>query len=156
MNAEFLSSMQLAWGAMKQGVDPEEILQYFSWWAYLAIAVGYTAFVFLCGKIDKFIGFGRRVQPGAISLPDDSSDSAGKVVGPFSRVMLIHGWFLLALLCSLRIVALALPYLPHWVTDTFDEGKHGRSSVADYLCLIAAAALAFVERKRLCSKPNSP
>ena len=156
MNAEFLGFMQLAWGVMRPSVDPKEILQYFSWWAYVAVAVGYTVFVFLSGLIDKFLGVGRRMPPGVISLPDDSPDSAGKIVGPFSRVMRIHGLFLLVLLCSLRIVALALPYLPHWMMDTFGEGKNVHTSAADYLCLFAVAALAFVERRRLCSKPRTP
>jgi hypothetical protein len=56
----------------------------------------------------------------------------------------------------LRIVALALPYLPHWMMDTFGEGKNVHTSAADYLCLFAVAALAFVERRRLCSKPRTP
>jgi hypothetical protein len=156
MSAVFLGDLQSAWGGLGRGVDPQEILQYFSWWAYFAIAVGYTAFVFGSGVIDKFLGFNRRSQHGVVSLPDDSSDSAGKIVGPFSRVMLIHGGFLLALLCGLRIIAFALPWLPHWMTNTFDEGKNLRSSVADYLCLIAVATVAFVERRRLCSRPNTP
>ena len=156
MSVEFLGSLQLASGAMSGGVDPHEILQYFSWWAYLAIAAGYTAFVFLSGYIDKFLGFGRHSQHGRGSIPNGSPDSAGKIVGPISRVMKIHGGFLLGLLCGLRIVGVALPYLPEWLTNNFVEGKNGHSSVIDYLCLIAVAALAFVERKRLCSKPRTP
>jgi hypothetical protein len=156
MNAEFLGTMQLASDAMSRSVDPNEILQYFSWWAYVAMAVGYTVFVFLSGIIDKFVGFGRRNQYGQGHVPDDSSDSAGKIVGPFSRVMLIHGLFLLILLGSLRIIALALPYLPHWMSDTFGEGKNVHTSVADYIGLFAVAALAFIERRRLCSKPKTP
>lgn len=156
MNAEFLGFMQLAWGVMSRSVDPKEILQYFSWWAYVAIAIGYTVFVFLSGIIDKFIGVGRRNQNGQGNVPDKSPDSAGKIVGPISRVMRIHGWFLLILLCSLRVVALALPYLPHWMTDTLGEGKNVHTSVADYIGLFAVAALAFIERRRLCSKPKTP
>jgi hypothetical protein len=156
MNAAFPGFMQWAWGVMKPSVDPSEILQYFSWGAYAAIAVGYTAFVFLSGIIDKFIGFGRRNQYGQGYVPDDSSDSAGKIVGPFSRVMRMHVLFLLILLGSLRMVALALPHLPHWMTDTFGEGKNVHTSVADYIGLFAVAALAFIERRRLCSKPKTP
>ncbi len=155
MSAVSLGFLQLAWVGMDRGVDPHEILQYFSWWVYLAIAVGYTVFVFLSGKIDKFVGFDRRNQHGKGHVPGDSTGSA-EIVGPFSRVLQIHGWFLLILLLSLRIVAFALPYLPHWLTDTFDEGKHGHTSVADYLFVMGVAALAFFERKRLCSRPKTP
>jgi hypothetical protein len=144
---------------MRPSVDPEEVLQYLSWWAYVAIAVGYTVFVFrsdIISKIGKFIGFARRIWYGQIDPPDDSRASAMKIEGPLSRVMLIHGWFLLILLCSLRITALALPYLPHWMTDTFDGARHVPTSVTDLFCIFASAALAFVERLLLCSKPNMP
>jgi hypothetical protein len=156
MNAEFIGTMQLAWAAMSRIVDPNEILQYFSWWAYIAIVTGYTAFVFLSGYIDKFIGFDRHKQSGQASVPDKSTGSAGKIVGPISRVMRIHGLFLLILLCSLRIVAFALPYLPHWMTDTSGEANHVHTSVADYIGLFAVTALAFIERRWLCSRPKTP
>jgi hypothetical protein len=137
---------------MRPSVDPHEILQYFSWWAYLGAAAGYTVFVFLTGIIDRFLGPGRRNQQGKMNVPDDSGDSAGKSEGPISRLMRIHGWFLLILLCGLRIAALALPYLPHGITDTMDKGNNIHASVADYIGLFAVAALGFIERRWLSTK----
>ena len=104
MNAALLGFMQLAWGVMRPSVDPHEILQYFSWSAYLGLAAGYTLFIFLSGIIDKFMGVGQRNQSGQGAVQDDSTDSTGKIVGPISRVMRIHGLFLLVLLGSLRLV----------------------------------------------------
>ena len=74
MNAALLGFMQWAWGIMRPSVDPNEILQYFSWSAYLGLAAGYTLFVFLSGIIDKFMGVGQRNQNGQGHVPDDSSD----------------------------------------------------------------------------------
>ena len=156
MNAALLGFMQWAWGVMRPSVDPNEILQYFSWSAYLGLAAGYTLFVFLSGIIDKFMGVGQRNQNGQGHVPDDSSDSAGKIVGPISRVMRIHGLYLLILLGGLRMVALALPYLPHGMTNTLGEGKNVHTSVADYIGLFAVAALAFIERRQFCSKQKTP
>jgi hypothetical protein len=156
VNAEFLGFMQLASNAMSGSVDPSEILQYFSWSAYAGMAVGYSAFVFLSGVIDKFVGLGRRNQYGQGDVPDDAAETAGKIVGPLSRVLRIHGLFLLVLLCGLRIAAFALPFLPHWMTDALGEGKNVHASAADYIGLFAVAALAFIERRQLCSKPKTP
>jgi hypothetical protein len=133
MNAEFLGTMQLASDVVSRSVDSSEILQYFS-----------------------FLGFDRRDRSSKASVPDDSRDPGGKIVGPISRVVRIHGLFLLILLCSLRIVAFALPYLPHWMTDTSGEANHVHTSVADYIGLFAVTALAFIERRWLCSKPKTP
>lgn len=154
MNAALLGFMQWAWGVMRPSVDPNEILQYFSWPAYLGLAAGYTLFIFLSGIIDKFMGVGQRNRDGQGQVPDDSPDSAGKIVGPISRVLRIHGLFLLILLGGLRIAALALPCLPHGMTNTFGEGKNVHTSVADYIGLFAVAVLAFIERRRLCSRPK--
>jgi len=155
MNAAFLGFMQLAWGVMRPSVDPHEILQYFAWSAYLGLAAGYTLFIFLSGIIDKFMGVGRRNQYGQGYVPDDSTDSTGKIVGPISRVVRIHGLFLLILLGGLRIISLALPYMPHGMTNTFGEGKNVHTSVADYIALFVLAVFAFIERRRLCSKPKT-
>lgn len=156
MNVEFFSTMQLASDAMSGSVDPNEVLQYFSWWAYAAIAIGYTVFVFLSGIIDKFVGLGRRNQSGQGYIPDDSAEYSGKIVGPISRVLRIHGLFLLILFCALRMVAFALPYLPHWMTEGLADAKNVHASVVDYIGLFFVATLAFIERRRLCSKPKTP
>lgn len=156
MNLELFGTMQLASDAMSGSVDPNEILQYFSWSAYAAIAIGYTVFVFLSGIIDKFVGLGRRNQYGLGYVPDDAAESAGKIVGPISRVLRIHGLFLLILLGSLRMVAFVLPYLPHWMTDALADAKNVHTSAVDYIGLFAVASLAFIERRLLCSKPKTP
>jgi hypothetical protein len=70
--------------------------------------------------------------------------------------MRIHGLYLLILLGGLRMVALALPYLPHRMTNTLGEGKNVHTSVADYIGLFAVAALAFIERRQFCSKQKTP
>jgi hypothetical protein len=42
------------------------------------------------------------------------------------------------------------------MTDALGEGKNVHASAADYIGLFAVAALAFIERRRLCSKPKTP
>ena len=53
------------------------------------------------------------------------------------------------LLCFLRLTSFVVLALPHWVTDTFNAGRHRMISVADILFVTASAIMVLIERKRL-------
>jgi hypothetical protein len=74
---------------------------------------------------------------------------------PFSTVVLLHCLYVLILVCCLRTATLALPYLPQWMTSTFDVGKGTRWSVLDILLFLIGSTLSFVERRRLCSDSDT-
>jgi hypothetical protein len=113
-------------------VDPNENLLYFSWFGYLCVVLVYSALTFH-GEFSKIDG------PLIFSKQNSRS-----ILG----ISLIHGVFLLAILGALRAVPLVLPLLPEWMTDTFvSHGTH--SSIADYLCMIAAIVMYRIERKCL-------
>lgn len=113
-------------------VDSSENLLYFSWLAYLCVVLVYSALTFH-GEFSKI--------DGPLIFSKENSRS-------ILDISLIHGVFLLAILGALRAAPLVLPWLPQWMTDTFVfHGRH--TSIADYLCMIAAIIMYRIERKWL-------
>jgi hypothetical protein len=121
---------------VRQGIDPQEVLQYFSWLAYALVAAAYTAVVF-GGELSKE---GPRIF---------SKRNARSV----SQVIAAHSACLTILLCFLRLASYIVLTLPHWMTNTL-EGEGGRSdrsriTIADLLFLLASIVMAQIEQKRL-------
>jgi hypothetical protein len=134
----------------KHPVDPEEPFQYLAGWTYILVAIGYSALVFWGNIFDRFTG-ARQIYSGFVNLSGTSSIPRFRTKLASSQVVLVHCFYLLILLCCFRTTSLALSFLPHWLTNTFDLGKSGRWSILDFGLLIFTAVLALVERRHLCS-----
>jgi hypothetical protein len=118
--------------SMVQGIDSQEDLQYFSWWAYFLVAAAYSAFVF-SGELSK---------DGPVIFSKENARSV-------PQVAVAHGAFLIVLLCFLRLTSYIVPALPNWMTDTFNAGRRGRISIADILFVVASSIMVLIERKQL-------
>lgn len=118
---------------MPQGIDPQEILQYFSCWAYLLVAAAYSALVF-SGELSK---------DGPVIFSNQNARSV-------PQVALAHGAFLIVLLCFLRLASFIVSALPNWMTNTFNAGRRGGFSIADFLFVAVSSIMVLIERKRLC------
>lgn len=148
MNLEFCAFIHVGLHATGKYVDPDEVLQYFSWSAYAGVAVLYSAFVFWGNRLSNLISIIRRSRTGRDYIGDDSADPSDELACSTSQVVLIHSLFLFILLSLLRLTSLAVPYLPHWMTDTF-AASH--TTIVDLLCLLAFGILVQVERQCLFS-----
>lgn len=113
-------------------IDPDEVLRYFSWARFAAVAVVYSAVVFWTelAKDGPFI-FSRK---NARSTP---------------QVLLAHAVFLMALLCGYRMCNEIVPTLPFWMTDTFRVSRSTEASFTDLFCTLIALGIAYFERKWL-------
>lgn len=118
--------------SLPQRIDPQEVLQYFSWWAYALVAAAYSAFVF-SGELSK---------EGPVIFSKQNARSV-------SQVLVTHGAFLVILLCFLRLTSYFVLALPHWMNDTFDAGRRGRLSIADIVVFVASGIMVLIERRRL-------
>ena len=129
-----LSAPLFAFAEIIRTIDPDERLQYFSWWAYVAIGVAYTGLVF---KNEFGVG-GQSIFAGGRGY------SRFKVVG-------VHACFLAAVMSVIRAASFLVFYLPNWMTNAFDAGRNTRvpTSVADLCLVIAISIFAFYEHRRL-------
>jgi hypothetical protein len=119
--------------SISQGIDPQEVLQYFSWIAYVLIAAAYSAFVF-SGELSR---------DGPLIFSKQNTRSAPQVIA-------VHLAYLTILLCLLRLASYIVLTLPHWMTDTFSGGRrNSRISIADLSFFALSATIALIERKRL-------
>ena len=64
------------------------------------------------------------------------------------QVLLMHGAYLVSLLCILQIASGVVPRLPFWMTDTFAV-RGSRVSFADILFALVCAVMCFIERRKL-------
>ena len=61
----------------------------------------------------------------------------------------VHAAYLTMFLCLLRLASYVVSTVPHWMTNTFDGGRHGRTSIFDLLFLAVSVTLALIERRHL-------
>jgi hypothetical protein len=124
--------------AFSPNIDPREVLQYFSWWAYLVVALIYSAFVFR----DEVSKEDRQVfdKQNLVYLPN---------------VLLVHVAFIATLFALLRIIPYILPALPYWMTNVFKPGRSLSASIADILVVLIGVLMAYLERRRIYAESAS-
>ena len=110
-----IASLGNALTAVPKNIDPREDLQYFSWWAYLFVALTYTALVFS----------GEFKRDGPHIFAKDNARS-------FLQILIGHCAYVTILLCVLRSTSYTLPWLPLWMTNTFRVPRGTRASIADF------------------------
>jgi hypothetical protein len=118
-----------AFANLAQIIDPEEGLQYPSWLGYAVIVFFYSVVVFF-DEIPK----GRR----AIFSEQNKRSP--------TRVLLIHISLLAVLFCALRAGPYVARYLPHWMTNEFDNLEGGHTSIARLLFFAGAMLIAGCEK----------
>ena len=118
--------------SISPGIDPQEILQYFSGPVYALVAAGFSAFVFR-GELSKD---GPRIF---------SKQNARTV----SQIIAVHAAYLTMFLCLLRLASYIVLTVPRWMTNTFDGGRHLRLSIIDLLFIAVSVTVALIERKHL-------
>jgi hypothetical protein len=118
--------------AFPKDIDPREDLQYFSWWAYLFVALAYTTLVFWA----EFKTERRHIFAG------DNARS-------FLQILIGHFAYVTVLLCVLRSASYTLPWMPLWMTNKFSVPRGTRASVADFAFAPIGLIMIHFERKLL-------
>jgi len=119
--------------SIPQAIDPQELLQYSSLLGCAFLAALYTAFVF-SSEFSKFGGPRIFSKENARTAP---------------QIIATHAAYLTMFLCLLRLASYIVSTAPHWMTNTFDAGRHLRLSIFDLLFLAVWVTLALIERRHL-------
>jgi len=104
-------------------------MQYFSWWIYVLAGALFTVYAFT----------GLLYKEGSLVFSEQNAK-------PLSAVLIVHLEFLLILFGLMWIAPFVYPYLPNWMTDTFNVRGAAVSSV-DVLFVLAMGALHLIERR---------
>jgi hypothetical protein len=122
--------------SIRQGIDPQEVLQYFNWLVYALVAAAYSAIV-LSGELSRE---GPRIF---------SKQNARTV----HQVIAIHGACMTIYLCLLRLASYTVLMLPRWMTNTLEGegglGSTARITIADLIFVLASIIMAQIEQKWL-------
>jgi O-antigen/teichoic acid export membrane protein len=119
---------------LARAIDSDEVLQYFTWWAYVLAALAYTGLVFK----------NELTRRGPSVFSDENENTT-------FRIVVVHVCYLAILICLIRIASFVISYLPAWATGTFNIGRRSRmpASLADLCLLIGISVIALSEHRRL-------
>lgn len=103
-----------------------------SWWIYTGAALLYTAFTFR----------GELPRREALIFSKDNDRT-------LTSILTIHAVFLGVLLAAIRIATISLPFLPSWLTATFNVYRGVPASGLELVFIFGGTAMHHIERRLL-------